>query len=430
MKEEYIRQIINKMVSQGCDFTNFPELYTKSISLLRDDRDILEIFDSISTHVDRDTHAFLKSKNEFNTNYISGISSCIYLPSTDDKGEYKLTILGGNRSRLINTGVDERTLFDIASITKLFTLVLIFRLEKLGLINLDDRISSVNPKYEYLEDFTFNDLIRLHGEVCTNGRIADAKDKEEAWNMMHEAYLKSNSRSENKYTDMGAIIMSDTICKIINEKTHKNMNYGEIMDEYLFKEIGITHPGYIPNTSNVAGNFHLDNLPHDPKARILGMTGHAGLFLNSDDICKLAKAIMCSDLLTDEQKRRLGETTFPNSNISFKGNLGVFLKTPVGLDNSYTPREYSTGSFSHQGWTGSVATFDPNNLIHQNILTSSIISSDYKEQVHNDKPTGFAGALKSYELRCVESALLAYIVKEYYERYLSVSKDYTKVIKF
>lgn len=425
MDQQRIKQILTEMENNGCIFTDRNQLFRKANLLVKKDDDLEFILKSILKDLGESTQEFLESKNEYGTNFITGISSCIYLPDYENKNEYKLTVLGGNRNRFNDKKVDQDTLFDIASITKLFTLVLLFKLEELGFIDLNSKISDVNSTYKYMEDFTFNDLIRLHGEINTNGRISDAKSEEKAWNMMHDAYLKSNSREENKYTDMGIIIMSDTVSKIISEKLGKEMSYDDIMNEFLFKEIGIEHSAYLPNTTNIAGNNHFDNKPHDPKARILGPAGHAGIFVNSDDLAKLAYAIMGNDFLNIEHKSKLGEITFPNSKSFNKGNLGVYVKTSDGLVSSYTPSEYSNGSFSHQGWTSPVATFDPNNLIHQSILTSAIYENEDKTKLKNDKPLGFATRFKEYQLEATQDAMLAKIVNEYYKRYCNIEKSIT-----
>ena len=61
-------------------------------------------------------------------------------------------------------------------------------------------MSDINPDFQNLEDFTLNDLVRLHGELRTNGNITQAKTKEEAYEILKTLYLVSNSREENKYT--------------------------------------------------------------------------------------------------------------------------------------------------------------------------------------------------------------------------------------
>jgi CubicO group peptidase (beta-lactamase class C family) len=104
--------------------------------------------------------------------------------------------------------------------------------------------------------------------------------------------LNSNSREENKYTDFGAIVISNTIEKVVSEKLGEKMTFDEIMYKYLLEPLGLHHTQFNPMTNNVAGNGNFNRLVHDPKARILGCAlGHAGIFATSDDLAKLSKAL-------------------------------------------------------------------------------------------------------------------------------------------
>ena len=73
------------------------------------------------------------------------------------------------------------------------------------------------------------------------------------------------------------------------------------------------------------------------------------------------------------------------------------------------PNEYATGSFAHQGFTGSVAVFDPINRIHNSILVNSIKEGEPK------KPEGYLKALTIYQTMLTKITLKAYLVNRYYE---------------
>ena len=434
-KENNINTILEELVNKGSNIDYLQELKERSISLVSKDRGLDEVLSSISNEIKLETEKFLSSKNQFDTNFITGISSCIYLPSFNNRGEYKLKLVGGKTARTKSIKVNEDTLFDVASITKLYTLLLLFKLEKEGLIDLNKKVSDINPDFQNLEDFTLNDLVRLHGELRTNGNITQTKSKEEAYEILKTLYLNSNSREENKYTDFGAIVISNTIEKVVSEKLGEKMTFDEIMYKYLLEPLGLHHTQFNPMTNNVAGNGNFNRLVHDPKARILGgALGHAGIFVTSDDLAKLSKALFRVNyynrgLIRKSQLDRLGEITFPNSNQSNKGNLGIYVKHPLGFDKTFTPSEFSTGSFSHQGWTGALATFDPNNYIHQNILVNSIYSNEDKEKVRNDKPVGFGNAFDEYLKQITKNTMLMFVAKEYYNRYCNV-KENIEVTKY
>ena len=431
-RENNIDEILNNLINGGSKIDYLEELRKQSLDITRKDIGLDEALSSIAKEIKDATLEFLNGKNSFDTSYISGISSCIYLPDLNNNGEYKLKLIGGKTGRGKSVKVDENTLFDVASITKLYTLILLFSLEKKGLINLDYRIKDINPDFQNLEDFTLNDLVRLHGELRTNGNIRDAKSKEEAYEILKTLYLTSNSRLENKYTDFGAIVIGDTIEKVISKKLGKNITFEEIMYEYFLNPLNLFNTQFNPNKTNVSGNGRTRKQVHDPKARILGgALGHAGLFVSSDDLAKLSKSLFRINyydkgLIRKIQLERLAEIPFKNSN---RGNLGIYVKHPLGYDKTFTPPEYSDGSFSHQGWTGSVANFDPNNLIHQNILVHSIYEDEDKSKIKNDKPIGFMDAFDEYYKQIVRNTMLMYVAKTYYNKYCNI-KENIEVTKY
>lgn len=431
-KEEKINSILDDLVNSGSNIDYLNELKQKSLDISKKDNSLEDVLSSISDDIKNQTEAFLSQKNQNGTNYISGISTCVYLPDFNNNGEYKLKLIGGNKSINSELKIDEETLFDVASITKLYTLLLLFKLEEIGLINLDTKISDINPDFQKLDDFTLNDLVRLHGELKTEGNVAQAKSSEEAYSLLKTLYLTSNSREQNKYTDFGAIVISDTIEKIVSKELGRNMTFDQIMNKFLLDPLNLNHTTFHPNNNNISGNGNDLGLVHDPKARILGRAvGHAGIFTTSDDLAKLSKEIYSVNYINKEHISKLGEITFPNSPQNNKGNLGIYVKHPLGYSKTYTPAEFSTGSFSHQGWTGSVATFDPHNMIHNNILVNAIYENGNPDLIKNNKPIGFGDAFEEYQKEIMKNVMLMYVAKKYYNKYCDQKQDIvdTKFIK-
>jgi len=422
--ENNIDKILNELTQKGSEIEYLRELREKSISIAKENNDFSNVMNKIALEIKDQTEDFLNSKNNDDVNYISGISNCIYFPDFNNNGEYKIKLIGGDRSRNLDLKIDKDTMFDVASVTKLFTLLLTFKLEEYGYINLDDKIKDVNPTFKGLEDFTFNDLIRLHGDLRTDGNITLASSTEEAYQMLGTLYLASNNRQENKYTDFGAIAIGDTIEKIISKKLGIKITFKEIMEKYLFEPLNLNKTGFNPITNNLSGNGNNLGLVHDPKSRIFGgAVGHAGLFTTNDDLARLARNLFSVNYVNKEHLARLGEITFPNAQQSNKGNLGIYVKHPLGYPKTFTPPEFSTGSFSHQGWTGSVATFDPNNLIHQSILVNAIYENENKDLVKADKPVGFGGVFEEYQKQITKNIMTMYVAKQYYNKYCNVKEN-------
>lgn len=420
MKEE-ISKIITKMESEGSSFDNSNALSLEMNELLKTSNSFDAIMHRVIEDIKQSTKDFLMSKNSDGNSYVSGLSTCIYLPTFDATGDYKFTIIGGSSNWKKELPINEKTMFDVASITKLFTLLLLFKLEEQGIISLDEKISNLNPDIQGLEDFTFNDLIRLHGELRTDGNVATASSIEEAYRMLKTLYLKSNDRSKNLYTDFGAIAISHTLEKISALRLGRKMSYDEIMHKYLLDPLHLENTGFNP-TSNISGTGDR-KFVHDPKARALGgAVGSAGLFTTSEDLAILSKSIFSVNYINAsffrrDDIKRLGEITFPEAPQSNKGNMGIYVKHPLGLQKTFTPNDFATGSFSHQGWTGSLAVFNPTQSIHQNFLVNAIYPQDSDASLRNDKAVGFGNAFEEYQRQITKNTIILYIAREYYKRY-------------
>lgn len=413
--------ILYELESKGSNKDELSKLKKKIIPILNQNKDLEIIIKDIVDKIVFETKKFCKLKNKDDISYITGFSSSIYLPTFDGGGEINILLTGGYGSReKENFKITSNTKFDIASITKLFTLILVLKLNEEGIINLNDKIVDIDPNYKGLEDYTINDLIRMHGILDTDCKISSAHNSKEAYTILKSVYLKDNSRKKNKYNDYGAIIIGKIIEKIISEKAEKKRNLDDIMHEYIFNKVGMFETKFNPIEDNISGNGGYNNLVHDPNTQLLdGITGSAGIFTTSRDLNKLAKALFSvnyneSGLISKSSLKKLGEITFPRSKQCGKGNLGVYVK--ANYNKTFTPLVFSTDSFSYQGWTGAIAYFDPHNFIHFNFLPNTILKADSKYIIH-DKPIGYIDAFVNYSDFIINHIMMIYIIKKYYNIY-------------
>lgn len=429
LKENRVDEIINNLIASGSDVNELKKVRDKALELVNKDRSLSETLEDVGTNIKDNTEEFLYDTNKDGVRYVEGISTNV-LVSDFNKGDSSIKVIGGKTKRDNNRAIkiDNDTLFDIASITKLYTLIYAYTVENLGL-DLNTRVGMIDSRYS-LEDFTINDLIRLCGEIITDGRVNDAKNKDEAYKILRSACLKSNTRDENKYTDIGAMIIADVVTRWLNNKYNTHYTFEKWINDLVFEPMHLKNTMYNPNTINISGNGNNSGV-HDPKAKAFeGVAGHAGIFTNSSDLEKLAKGIFAVNnhainkmngklYLSKNQIARFGEITFPNAKQSNKGNLGIYVKHPLGFDKTFTPSAFSTGSFSHQGWTGALATFDPNNGIHQSILVNAIYENEDKDKVKNDKPVGYGGRFDKYLATLTEDTMIMYIAKKYFDTYIN-----------
>jgi len=416
-KENFIDEQLQQFIKNGSDTSDLKKVAEELKSMMKEaennsPNEFMELF---SKEIIEKSYEFMTQTNTEKETLVEALSTCIYLP--DKNGEYKVKFLGGKTSDGLDVNKD--TLFDVASITKMYTLLLTFKLEELGYLNLNDKIVTLDDRFKGLEDFTIKDLVLLCGILYTNGNVKDGSNIEEANKILQTVYLKSNDRTRNTYTDLGMIALSKAIEKVMSEKLGKQMSYDEIMDKYLLKPFGLNDTKFNPENYNLAGNGNKLGLVHDPKARILGgAVGSAGIFTNADDLAKLAKEMYvvnnCNydyfkNLVSPKNLKQMGTITFPDSPQNNKGLVGLYQKNEDRENKWLHPLVYGNNSFTAQGFTGAVASFDPTNKIHNNYLFSAIKDEQPK------KTDGFMDAFKKYQAYIVTKTLSLLIVKRYYD---------------
>lgn len=419
-----VQNELEQMASKGSNVEDLKQLEPIIIDSMKniDNMSPSEMINELSQDIIEKTKEFMDKNNDKNESLLTALQTCIYLPDFNS-GEYKIKFLSGVTSDGID--VNDKTKFDIASITKMYTLLLTFKLSEMGLFSLDDKIADLDDRYIGMEDFTINDILLLCGKIYTDGNPKDGKDESEANKILSTAHLVENDRTRNLYTDLGAIILSKVIERKVSEKEGIDVNYSEIMDKYLFKPFGLNDTVFNPTNYNLAGNGNSMGLVHDPKARVLGgAVGSAGIFTNADDLAKLAREMYkasyinysgINKIVSKNNLKRMGTITFPNSQQNNKGLLGLYQKNPDRENKWLNPLIYGDNSFTAQGFTGAVASFDPNNMIHNSFLVGSIKNGAAA------KPDGFMLAFKEYQQYIVGRTINLLVIKKYYEMNKEIS---------
>lgn len=280
----------------------------------------------------------------------------------------------------------ENTIFDLASITKLFTSLSILKLVEKGIINLDDKITKYDDRFINLKNVSIFDLLSFGVPLKTTSRIDKALSKEEAEEILFNIEIDYNNNNYHPYTDMGAMVL-----KYIIEKA-SSTNYYTFVEENILKKLNMTDthvniPKYKLDrvaSTNLDYKFYKDGnvgiskfdngVAYDPKAQIMGqangnLSGHAGIFSTVPDIKKLAKGIINSDILNKKYiemmaKNRTGKKYIENGEENYAQYLGFlcYSKNPI----AYSTEVYhalSGKSIASAGWTGPQLTIDPVNEI-------------------------------------------------------------------
>lgn len=236
-----------------------------------------------------------------------------------------------------------------------------------------------SPKYEvYTYDFAVNRIGPEYVNPLYSGCDNSFETRERTLESICKTPLMYEPRTRILYSDVDFMLL----CFILEEKTGKRLD--EFLKEIFYDPLSLYHITYNPldngfavdkiaatelkgNTREGMVNFDgirtytLQGEVHDEMAyyAMAGISGHAGLFSNATDLCKLAYVMLSGGY---EDKKFFSEDvidcfTSPSDPSSSEWGIGWWR-------NGDDKRPWYFGStsndvFGHQGWTGTLTYVDP-----------------------------------------------------------------------
>lgn len=194
--------------------------------------------------------------------------------------------------------MEEDFLFDIASLTKTFTAILIHKAVERKLFALSDVITKIDERFIHLNQVTILDLLTHNQEIWTNGYLGDVQSKEEFYELLFHSYVKSNAP---KYVDVHYMILAVLL------ETIYGLSYREIVKRDILEPLQLKNTVFevspqdkvVSCNYQVVGEKEVDDIVyvcHDTKARIASKygftTGHAGIFTTASDFLKILISLM------------------------------------------------------------------------------------------------------------------------------------------
>ena len=327
------------------------------------------------------------------------------------------TVMCGNRQEYVMKNgilvpeqkpIEQDTIFDLASTSKIFTAIAILKLNEDGLIDVFDPITKYVPEFKNLSDVTIYDLLKFRVMIVTDTRVDSAKSPEEAEQILFGVHKKDDQNFCNAYTDMGAMVL-----RYVVERVSK-MPFTEFVNETIFKTVGMkdTHLNVPEEKLDRVANENYSSIvksdgtvitkydnvpgtPHDAKAVAIGekngiAPGHAGFFSTKSDMIKLGQALIKGDIISKEAVESISDTAtgFKDDDkyTRFYGSL-VYLKQPDPKNLSVYP-PLSGRAFMSPGFAGTTLCVDPINEITLFIGSSRLHNRIYQispNQVANIK---------------------------------------------
>ncbi|MFR3405931.1 MAG: serine hydrolase domain-containing protein [Christensenellales bacterium] len=102
------------------------------------------------------------------------------------------------------------TIYDLASLTKLFTAVVTLALVESGQLSLDETVGQIDPRFIHLQNVTVGDVLSFRISLQTPGRIDTAPTREEGLKRLFGVSV-CPTPSIRVYSDMNAMVIKYVI---------------------------------------------------------------------------------------------------------------------------------------------------------------------------------------------------------------------------
>ncbi|NLD51317.1 MAG: beta-lactamase family protein [Clostridiales bacterium] len=284
----------------------------------------------------------------------------------------------GGRPVLDAVPLHENTLYDLASLTKVFTAVAVLQLVEDGSLRLQDPIAHVDPRFHNLSDTTVFEALSYQAVLRSPQRIDEQADAQAAREQLFQTVRYTGPEPAKIYSDMNALVLGCVVERVsglplygylkqrILEPCGMAQTYAAVPPDCL-KDC----PDYNWEYQYVNGRHLLrcnvtPGSPHDPKARLLAragmLCGHAGLFSTVGDMIRFAQGLLNGKLLSNTMLMEMGinRTGRFGDGRPYRQFLGylVFSKSP-DQHLSEVPGWMGRHAFGISGYTGNHFALDP-----------------------------------------------------------------------
>lgn len=280
--------------------------------------------------------------------------------------------------------IDENSIFDLASVTKLYTSIVVNILcqDDTYKMNFDSKIKDLDSKFINLGETTINDLLTFKVKVQTDGRLLETDT-----NLDKIYNCTIVEKYQDPYTDIGAIIL-ELVIKKVTGKTLDDWVMRLIVDKIedcnisaQIKDIKLA----VSNDSEYRDNGYVYctdlGQVHDSKARMLNKIlylnkqkchGHAGLFASFNDLGRFCQALLKDEIVNRETLIKIATNcTGSYQNDKFTKYLGelCYSKHPIAK-KSEVPYCFSNKSIGCGGYTGNHLCIDTKNEVFTILLSN------------------------------------------------------------
>lgn len=273
------------------------------------------------------------------------------------------------------------TIFDVASISKLFTATAVMQLVEKKKIALDDPVALYLPSFKTngKEKVTIRQLLSHTSGLPASIPLHQVPgDKQARIDAALQARLIAEPGTKMIYSDLGYIILGELVQNV------SGMPLDQYMDKHIFQPLHMKstmyRPPYYLKKRIASTEFQRKNQRglvwgevHDENAWALGgVVGHAGLFSTAEDLGRFALAHLNQGqlhghrILQADTVQEMTRIQTPHIADAFRG-LGWELN-----QDWYMGSFAGTETFGHTGFTGSSLFIDRQREVIVIILTNRV----------------------------------------------------------
>lgn len=282
------------------------------------------------------------------------------------------------------------SIFDLASLTKLFTALSILLLRQDGRVRFDDPVKRFDKRFVNIPDVTVGELMIFHPGLRTSRRIDGLSNRREALDTLFSIQRAPLDPAGKIYTDMGAMILKYVI-EAAGGEPYFDFLKRRILDplgmrntfSFLPASVGHRLVNYNYERRIVNGEYRLDTAcppgtVNDQKARILcdagrDLCGHAGLFSTLTDMVRFSQGLLNGALVPIDTVREMGTNRtgvrLPDGRYTHHFGYLCYAKHP---DQTYSevPACFGSHTVASNGYTGNHLSVDPERGMFMVILAN------------------------------------------------------------
>lgn len=270
----------------------------------------------------------------------------------------------------------EGALYDLASITKFFTSLLVLRLREEGRLELSRRITDYAPQFTELSTVTVEEVLGFQVALVTPQRVDTQADAAAGMRQLFAA--QAQPVTGRHYSDIPAMVLKyviegaagekymDLLSRMILRPLGMNSTFAPVPEERRCDCVCYDGEHRIEGSRWLVRQGIAPGTPHDPKAQLMfqggEVCGHAGIFSTRGDMTRLCQGVLAGKVISRESlalmaKNRTGR---PLGNGKWTQFLGYqcYVKHP---DQYYSeiPAFMSSQAVGMGGFTGNHLSLDP-----------------------------------------------------------------------